>query len=399
MNKEKKNFPHSQFLRDLALSIIGTTISIILTFGTAHIITEREKLADGRQTAMMVIHDIEEYASAFNKMAKEEIENYNLTNYVMEHLDSLEKLSIDTLYSAAYFITNEGIDQYEIDDNIERTFQSTQDTWKNINTPSFIDEVRGYYYERRTLIKEMNHSTLFIPPIPYEELVQIAAKTWNKDFRENLEAFLREKLQLDEVRFYLARSRNREKELTERADQWKNKSERCKFLMGITDEELEQYLNTRKQHGSPLKDRQLIGQWRTIDDDPQLYDFRRNHTFSQTVIRTYPGDVYSGFIRVIIHISGRWEIKNDSLYRYYDKGRTLEIDHSGISYSPDMKDSVDRLLNEWNTYYDNDADAQKNWTHEDIIRAATLDPTGKKIELSWLGEDNQQQTSYFVKEK
>ncbi|MDR9824279.1 hypothetical protein RCJ22_01505 [Vibrio sp. FNV 38] len=60
---------------------------------------------------------------------------------------------------------------------------------------------------------------------------------------------------------------------------------------------------------------------------------------------------------------------------------------------------MDRLLNEWKTYYDNNADAQKNWTHEDIIRAATLDPTGKKIELSWLGEDNQQQTSYFVKEK
>jgi len=47
-------------LKEMAMTIIATTISIILTFGSSSIIEKRQKEKNRRQTVMMVIHDIEE---------------------------------------------------------------------------------------------------------------------------------------------------------------------------------------------------------------------------------------------------------------------------------------------------------------------------------------------------
>ena len=47
-------------LKEMAMTIIATTFSIILTFGSSSIIEKRQKEKNRRQTVMMVIHDIEE---------------------------------------------------------------------------------------------------------------------------------------------------------------------------------------------------------------------------------------------------------------------------------------------------------------------------------------------------
>ena len=41
-------------------SVLGTTVSILLTFGTSALVENKEKADIQRQTAMMVIHDIDE---------------------------------------------------------------------------------------------------------------------------------------------------------------------------------------------------------------------------------------------------------------------------------------------------------------------------------------------------
>jgi hypothetical protein len=51
-------------------SVMGTTISILLTFGTSALVESKEKANVQRQTAMMVIHDIDLCADQMEKMAK-----------------------------------------------------------------------------------------------------------------------------------------------------------------------------------------------------------------------------------------------------------------------------------------------------------------------------------------
>lgn len=42
------------------MTILATSISIVLTFGTAHLIEHRQKMKSQHRMAMMVVHDIDE---------------------------------------------------------------------------------------------------------------------------------------------------------------------------------------------------------------------------------------------------------------------------------------------------------------------------------------------------
>lgn len=399
-NRQNKKRRKGGMVREVMMSVIGTTISIILTFGTAHYVEEYNKRKDGRETAMMVIHDIDEYAEWFSNLAKEELRRYNLAVFVSERTASAEHIGTDTLEDVVNYITEEETDRYSIDDNIERTFQSTQDTWKNINMPAFIDEVRDFYNERREIIKVMNEGAMYEQPVEVGEVKSLAAKTWEKDLNAALREFLHQKLDDEQVKYYLARARNREKTFQQMSDKWKNKSERCKFMMGISDEDLKQYLEKRKLTGRNLKDKQLVGQWETVEDEPQQLEFRRDHTFSQVVTKRGASRYYSGKVIFRFCFTGTWEIQGDTLVRQYDRGRTVEVDDSEISILPEAKDSADKFVAELRDIYDNEQPRQKDWTSPDIRRSARIDKAARKIELRWWdSEDEEEKSSYYVRVK
>ena len=64
--------------KDLSLTFIGTTLSIILTFGTAQYLEQKQLREDGRQTAMMVIHDMDGTAEYFQSLAEKEAKRYKI---------------------------------------------------------------------------------------------------------------------------------------------------------------------------------------------------------------------------------------------------------------------------------------------------------------------------------
>lgn len=59
------NFTKKSWLSELGMVFMGTTISIVLTFGTAHVIEQYEKKKAGRQMAIMVIHDMDNTVQEF----------------------------------------------------------------------------------------------------------------------------------------------------------------------------------------------------------------------------------------------------------------------------------------------------------------------------------------------
>ena len=75
--------------REILMTTIATTISIILTFGTAHFLEERQKKAEGKQMVMMVIHDIDNAEETFRQMAKEEELSFMCAQLVLQNVDNL----------------------------------------------------------------------------------------------------------------------------------------------------------------------------------------------------------------------------------------------------------------------------------------------------------------------
>ena len=50
------------FWKQLGMLVLGTTVSLVLTFGTAQIIEKKQRANDRRLTALMVMSNIESFA-------------------------------------------------------------------------------------------------------------------------------------------------------------------------------------------------------------------------------------------------------------------------------------------------------------------------------------------------
>ena len=155
-----ENTNWSGVFREITLTTIATTISIVLTFGTAHFIEARQKKADGRQTAMMVIHDMENSIKTFRDMAKEEEKFRDMIQGVMQHKEEIDSLDYETAWKIFIHISTVTDEQklYNLDESSERVFLSSQDSWKNIDNAAFIDVVQEFYTYRHEVYDYMNAS-------------------------------------------------------------------------------------------------------------------------------------------------------------------------------------------------------------------------------------------------
>ena len=93
----------------------------------------------------------------------------------------------------------------------------------------------------------MNESTMWQRPISNEEYMQLIMRGgWvtKEAFAAAIQPFLKEKLQDNRVVYYINVSSSRLDYLTQLIDYWTGLNDENKFLMGITDQELEDYVKT-----------------------------------------------------------------------------------------------------------------------------------------------------------
>ena len=83
-------------VKELLLTTLATTISIVLTFGTARFIEKRQAEQAQRQTAMMLIHDIDESVAVLESLAESEEKQKSAIQYVIDHYDQIDSLPKDT---------------------------------------------------------------------------------------------------------------------------------------------------------------------------------------------------------------------------------------------------------------------------------------------------------------
>ena len=81
----------SSFMEKFIISILGTTISIALTFGTTALINNHKKTIAKRQTAMLVIHDINNTIKLLENSKLQYEKSYESTKYFMEYMDRPEE--------------------------------------------------------------------------------------------------------------------------------------------------------------------------------------------------------------------------------------------------------------------------------------------------------------------
>lgn len=133
--------------KELTLSIISTTISIILTFGTASVLEHRQQEQNRRMIAMMVISDIFDFERHLHWLDSLEFARWQKD---MEELRSLSRDSILRLTDEQrekYWTAISDPIAFSHDKTAEGIFSSNISTWQDIGNFRFIKEVGHTYSE------------------------------------------------------------------------------------------------------------------------------------------------------------------------------------------------------------------------------------------------------------
>jgi len=386
--------------KELLMSFIGTSLSIVLTFGTAYFVEEKHKREAGRQTAMMVIHDMENTADMLTAWENEEEQNYNCARYVLEHLDEIDAISRDTMQTVTIFLVASGRQDYYYDASCETLFLSSQDVWKNIDCPSFIDAVQYFFNDRRLVFENINKDGGFVRPVSNEEYYALlmSDRSNQKNPRSFGQIFADEILSKERVRSYINYSYQRRNFLSDFAKRYRSLANDCKFMMDISDSELRTYIASRKRTGHSVKEKNLIGRWEA-DFGSNRYEertFLKDHSYVHTITSFYPHNYYTGKLEITYTWHGTWEIKGDTLIRVIRPECAFSMDKSKISYSKDKEEMVQQLLASWEEAFLTRQREYETEGEERLAALVAIDAAGEKIKVQTIPDENKQEETYYM---
>lgn len=384
--KERKSW-WIQFL----ISVLGTAIGVGLTFAVSNRIENQKKEQAQRLTAMMVIHDIDVSIERVKSTKDNMEEQYNAVIYAMSHLDQIDDLPQDTLILALTYIVSDE-KGYSFDMSKEKIFNSSPDTWQNLGSMKFIDNVQSFYFNRQSFIDTYDNSIYWQRPVMTRELEQInildeslSVEQYQKLYFARLRQFLKEKLTETNVQNYIAYAAFRLQGLDDMIGRWIRLNNENKFLMSITDDELENYVNSINRTGVAIKDENLIGTWRvsSSDDITEEWEFKEDHTYtvSGNQLRNANMPFARGKIKISFTTEGTWAIEGDSLIQVmdWDKHNPV-IDGGGMKALPGRQEMLDNFMNEYEKSL-TDFISNNSGRKDRNAYGACMDVSGDKIEL------------------
>lgn len=391
--------------KELLLTFIGTTLSIILTFGTAHFVEQKQNREAGRQTAMMVIHDMENTADLFSAWEKDEEQYFNCAEYVLEHKDEIDAISEDTLQALTAYLSVSGSKQYNYDASSETLFLSSQDVWENIDCPSFIDAVQTFFHYRRVVFESLNNDGMFARPVSNTEYYSLLFS--DGDFQEKARSigknFAKQYIGNGRVQSYINYSYQRRNYLSRYAEFYRSLANDCKFMMDISDSELRTYIASRKRTGHPVKEKNMVGRWE-IEANSNVHverEFFKDHTFVNTSTSYFSYGYYTGKVEFTFKTHGTWELKGDTLIRVTLPECEVNMDKSKISYSKDKEAMMEQLLASWEEHWLAQKREFEAGGEQRISALVSIDATGEKIKVVNVPEKEEarEEKYYMVKKQ
>ena len=412
MNEEKKTKSNKSWWIQFLISVVGTAIGVGLTFAVSHRIENRKKEQAQRLTAMMVIHDIDESVKSLKTMKENMETQYNVLLFVREQLDRLDSVSVDTLSKVVEFITAEDQD-FRFDMSKEKIFHSSPETWQNLGSMKFIDNVQSFYFERQSFQDWQNKSSIWIKPISMSEYEKIQIDYSNMSLEEYLDKyyallrdFLKNQLSDDHIKHYIDYTPYRLNVLVELIENWLKMNDENKFLMSITDEELENYVNSINQSGIALTEKSLIGTWELSSTEENLseWEFRKDHGYSFVTISSSAINLpfAKGKIKASVTEEGTWTLDGDSLILVTELDALgVEMDTSNLIVVPGKHDMCDDWVIEFNEQLKLYHQANLKFNLRNA-RRARLDTSHDKMELkgtSITPQGDKIQVTFYLKRK
>ena len=127
-------------IKQFLLSLLATSVSIALTFGTAAIIDYKKKQSEKREIVMMVMYDMYNSLKSIEKA----------DSMIRQSMDIQRKIAEDTTQFDAYrFKMAQLIPKAEYTETTERIFSSSIETINTVGNVLFTENVAEFYQMRK----------------------------------------------------------------------------------------------------------------------------------------------------------------------------------------------------------------------------------------------------------
>jgi hypothetical protein len=380
-------------LKELLMTFLGTTISIVLTFGTTALLDNREKAAQQRQTALMSVYDIDEII----RMLKEDMEKEKVlsevTNYVFTHQEELDSMSSDTLKMAVAYLVEDMTEKPEwADDSKEKAFSGNIEVRQNMKYAQFYDNVRESYRLRRELLGHLEKDIEFSRPVSDTDYHQFVQQLDFTDFdtdgnlTENASrSLLRHAFQQRSTELYLRCFFRRRENYAYYIMYLIRLNRENKFMADITDDDMAEYVKKNVDKTMPVTAQQLIGTWEEqfVDNDVFHYKLKKDQMVEFIYNAVNKLDLYlkdeKMYVPILVptttRLKGHWELKGDSLKMNFDN-KTLEVLAIDVDFSKLPKSALERSKGQKQRIKDAYIEMyqQKDWT---ISRKVSFDLSGQ----------------------
>ena len=210
--------------KQFLLSILATTVSIALTFGTAAIIDSNKKSQQKHEIVMMVMYDM------YNSLKSAE----QADSMIYRSMDIQRQIAEDTTrFATKRMELIQALPKMEYTDITERIFSSSIETINTVGNVLFTENVAKFYQTRKDY-KEVIQDTI------YQEVVRDMSFNNLKsaiEFDYVVYAYISSSILQDMQQLYA----------------------QCKKMMDITDEEIEAYRKERMQMEEEMSKEQKNG--------------------------------------------------------------------------------------------------------------------------------------------
>ena len=126
--------------KDLLVAIIATTVSIILTFGTAAMVDRKKQKQERKLTALMVMSSIESFARELEETAKVWDRLDSIAVWLLRiPVEDIEELGDEPFEDAIREVFQTPIISH--DKTAETIFSTNINTWKNMGNFQFVNNV------------------------------------------------------------------------------------------------------------------------------------------------------------------------------------------------------------------------------------------------------------------
>ena len=388
-----RNLTMKGSLKELLLTFLGTTISIVLTFGTSALLDHREKAAQQRQTAIMSVYDIDEIIRLLQEDMQKEKAFSEVTNYLYAHQEELDSVSIDTLKMAVAYLVEDVVGQPEwADDSKEKAFSGNIEVRQNMKYAQFYDNVRESYRLRRELLGYMEKDLEFSRPVSdadYRQFIQqldFGNFDTDGDLNDNASrSLLRYAFQQRSTELYLRYFFKRRDVYAHYIMRLTRLNRENKFMADITDDDLADYVKKNVDRTMPVTAQQLIGTWEEQFVDNNVFHYTLTKDQQVEFIGDFNNklDLYlkdeQMYVPILVptttRLKGHWRLEGDSLMMDFDN-KTLEVLAIDVDFSNLPKSALERSKGQKQAIKDMFLQVfqQKDWT---VSRKVSFDLSGQ----------------------